>query len=256
VKPSNCLFIGGELKLADFGLLTEADRGVSRVGTLSYMPPDGVMDMRADVYAAGLVIYEMITGSPVSRFPALQSRAKAILADGRLSALNRLAVKACDPDRNARFADASEMLEELERLLGSEGAAAAARSNKTPVDPLRRFRRRMLIALSSGLGLLGVAWFAWWSFAGPSRVDVNFITDRFDATIWMDAQPLRDVEGTPYTTPCTVPGLTAGMHDVVFKHPGLADLEVGRIDFSKTREIVAHWAKGVEQGRPEPQGGR
>ena len=47
VKPSNCLFIGGELKLADFGLLTEADRAVSRIGTLSYMPPDGVMDTRA-----------------------------------------------------------------------------------------------------------------------------------------------------------------------------------------------------------------
>jgi len=57
VKPSNCLFIGGELKLADFGLLAQVDRSVSRVGTLQYMPPDGIMDTRADVYAAGLVMY-------------------------------------------------------------------------------------------------------------------------------------------------------------------------------------------------------
>jgi len=41
VKPSSCLFIGGELKLADFGLLAQVDRSVSRVGTLQYMPPDG-----------------------------------------------------------------------------------------------------------------------------------------------------------------------------------------------------------------------
>ena len=71
VKPANCLFIGGELKLADFGLLAQVDRSVSRVGTLAYMPPDGIMDTRADVYAAGLVIYEMITGLPSHRFPSL-----------------------------------------------------------------------------------------------------------------------------------------------------------------------------------------
>lgn len=33
----------------------------------------------------------------------------------------------------------------------------------------------------------------------------------------------------------------ACLHQVVFQYPGLDDLEVGRIDFSKTHEIVAHW---------------
>ena len=115
VKPSNCLFIGGELRLADFGLLAQGDRSLSRVGTLQYMPPDGIMDTRADVYAAGLVIYEMITGLPAHRFPSISSRAKAILADKRLTALNRLAIKACQSDRDARFADATAMLEAWER---------------------------------------------------------------------------------------------------------------------------------------------
>ncbi|MGD0383072.1 MAG: protein kinase, partial [Thermoguttaceae bacterium] len=64
VKPANCLFVAGELKLADFSLLTEASPLVSRAGTEKYMPPDGHMDVRADVYAAGLVIYEMVTGLP------------------------------------------------------------------------------------------------------------------------------------------------------------------------------------------------
>jgi len=241
VKPSNCVFIGGELKLADFGLLTEADRAVSRVGTSGYMPSDGVMDTRADVYAAGLVIYEMITGSPVSRFPALQSRAIAILADGRLSALNRVAVKACDPDRNARFPDASAMLEGLERLLASDAAADDVRSNRSPAAHVRRFGKCVVIALISGLGMLTVAGFTWWCFAGPSRVDVNFITDRFDATVWLDGELMRDDEGNPHTTPCTIRNLSADVHQVVFRHPGLADLECGRIDFAETREIVVHW---------------
>jgi len=38
VKPANCLYVAGQLKLADFGLLTEADTQVSRVGTAKYMP--------------------------------------------------------------------------------------------------------------------------------------------------------------------------------------------------------------------------
>jgi hypothetical protein len=43
-----------------------------------------------------------------------------------------------------------------------------------------------------------------------------------------------------------VDSVSADVHQVVFKHPGLADLEVGRIDFTKTREIVARWPEGVE----------
>ena len=46
VKPANCLFVDGQLKLADFGLLTQSHPLVSRLGTEKYMPPDGRMDMR------------------------------------------------------------------------------------------------------------------------------------------------------------------------------------------------------------------
>ena len=80
VKPANCLFVGGQLKLADFGLVTEAHPLVSRVGTQKYMPPDGRMDMRADVYAAGLVIYEIHQRSAGRRLsppgPASELRAQ------------------------------------------------------------------------------------------------------------------------------------------------------------------------------------
>ncbi|MEV5507042.1 Stk1 family PASTA domain-containing Ser/Thr kinase [Streptomyces orinoci] len=72
IKPENVL-IGddGRVKVADFGLVravgtnTTTDSG-SVLGTLSYLAPEqiehGVVDTRTDVYACGVVLYEMLTG--------------------------------------------------------------------------------------------------------------------------------------------------------------------------------------------------
>ncbi|KAB8168647.1 Stk1 family PASTA domain-containing Ser/Thr kinase [Streptomyces sp. 3MP-14] len=72
VKPENVL-IGsdGRVKVADFGLVrgvdgpTSADTG-SLLGTVSYLAPEqiesGAVDARTDVYACGVLLYEMLTG--------------------------------------------------------------------------------------------------------------------------------------------------------------------------------------------------
>lgn len=116
VKPSNCLFVGRTLKLADFGLLVPAAAHLSRLGTVRYMPPDGRMDLRADVYAAGLVIYELLTGLPAEAFPRLGERAREIAADPRLTHLNRVALKAASRDHHARHAHAGELLAALDAV--------------------------------------------------------------------------------------------------------------------------------------------
>jgi len=83
VKPSNILLThDGEPKLADLGLARKAmstvdtqstDRTVthrgSTVGTPAYMAPEqimtsGAIDIRADIYALGATLYEMVTGQP------------------------------------------------------------------------------------------------------------------------------------------------------------------------------------------------
>lgn len=239
VKPANCIFVGGVLQLADFGLLTDANRSsCSVVGTRMYMPRDFVMDARADVYAAGLIIYEMLTGHSARNFPSLGSRSAEIAQNDRLAVLNRLTIKACEQDRDKRFANAAEMLAELDNGLAS--VRSLGKNGKQPRQTIRIRRRFLVVAGVAALGLAAGGVF-WWGQRNPEYVDVNFITNRYDATIELDGVVL-EADGIPYTTPCTVPNLAAEEHKVVFKHPDEPeDLEIGAIDFTKIREVIAHW---------------
>ncbi len=228
VKPANCLFVGGELRLADFGLLTEADRQMSRVGTESYMPPDGRMDARADVYAAGLTIYEMITGLPTSCFPSLGDEAEKFVDDPVLQRLNRLVLRACQPAADARYANAREMFGELTRA--------------EPGQAKWSLRRRGWIGACAACLLMAVVLMIVYRWTRQAeRVRVNFVTEPFEATIQFDGSQLLKPDGTPYTTPCTIPDLHAGSHQIVFQRRPLPDLDVGRVDFRESRDIEAHW---------------
>lgn len=75
IKPGNILISKrGEIKLADFGIASDSDTqndltesGIA-LGTPAYMPPEQFedsanVDERADIYALGVMLYEMITGS-------------------------------------------------------------------------------------------------------------------------------------------------------------------------------------------------
>ena len=139
VKPQNLMLQpDGALKVMDFGIarLTERPRGVTVtgavVGTPAYMAPEQLMgeplDARADVYAAGVVLYECLTGrrpfdapSPAGYVAQLMSqepvppstwepRVSAALSDAVLRALAR------DAERRPRSAAAlGELLERAGR---------------------------------------------------------------------------------------------------------------------------------------------
>ncbi|MFC7344083.1 Stk1 family PASTA domain-containing Ser/Thr kinase [Saccharopolyspora griseoalba] len=74
VKPENVLIgTDGSIKVADFGLVrAAAEAGTTSgsviLGTVAYLSPEqvttGAADARTDVYAAGIVAYEMLTGRP------------------------------------------------------------------------------------------------------------------------------------------------------------------------------------------------
>ncbi len=250
VKPANCLFVGGQLKLGDFGLLTTAHPLVSRVGTQKYMPPDGRMDMRADVYAAGLVIYEMLSGLPVDEFPRLGGQSKRIGDSPILAGLLRLVLRACERESEHRPADARAMLAEL----------------ATPVGAILRRPRRPLVAIGA-IAVLAIVAAGVWIYrekaggnsgqatenaatadsekttatGAPRLVDVSFVTDPFEARIYLDGKLLRKPDREPYTTPCTVNGLPARTCRVAFQVDDQPRWEAkgGPYDLRRIRQIVS-----------------
>lgn len=73
IKPANVLYtVGGVLKVADLGIARDNEnRGLSRtgarLGTAEYMSPEQIrgtnIDARSDIYACGIVLYELLHGS-------------------------------------------------------------------------------------------------------------------------------------------------------------------------------------------------
>ena len=136
VKPENVLIsTARELKVADFGLVTAAAQaGQSHagviMGTAAYLSPEqvttGAADSRSDVYAAGVLLYELLTGAPpYSGDTALSVAYRHVNADVPPPSLiagdvppelDDLVVRATRRDPSARPVDAAAMLAELRRL--------------------------------------------------------------------------------------------------------------------------------------------
>jgi serine/threonine-protein kinase len=136
IKPENVLIgRGGEVKVADFGLVravAEAGTTSSSVilGTVAYLSPEqvatGAADARSDVYSAGVVLFEMLTGHPPFVGDTALSVAYRHVNDdvpppssvvpGIPAALDQLVVRATRRDPRDRPADAAAFLQGLQRV--------------------------------------------------------------------------------------------------------------------------------------------
>jgi len=116
VKPSNILFIGGEPKLADAGLVAAVDDARSLVGTAGYIAPEGPGTPQADLYALGKVLYEAAFGKDSQEFPALPADVASRPDHAQLLELNAILLKACDGDSRERYQSADHIRADLQLL--------------------------------------------------------------------------------------------------------------------------------------------
>jgi tRNA A-37 threonylcarbamoyl transferase component Bud32 len=128
IKPSNILLDKkGRVKIADFGLArlmgkkagdTSGGDRAAIMGTPPYMAPEQLerprkVDRRADIYALGVVFYEMLTGElPVGSFEPPSRKAQV---DPRLDAV---VLRALAREPRRRFSDAGEVRAAVEKITG------------------------------------------------------------------------------------------------------------------------------------------
>ena len=128
LKPENVMVThGGEVKLMDFGIAravaTHATHHGHPLGTPAYMAPEQAearaFDHRADIYAAGLIFYEIFTGTPVFTAPTPLAVALKHVRETPTpprqwvpslpAALNDAILKCLEKDPAARFSSVGEL---------------------------------------------------------------------------------------------------------------------------------------------------
>jgi len=185
LKPEN-LFItkDGRVKILDFGLAklrrllpgsdvdanapTQPQRTDSGVvmGTVGYMSPEQVraeeVDHRADIFAFGAILYEMLAGQRAFRGASAAETMNAILKEeppellamghNVPATLERLMRHCLEKSAEDRFQSARDLAFALEGVSGSSGPTAVAQT----VAPVRS-RRRILFLIANILLISGVA---------------------------------------------------------------------------------------------------
>ncbi|MCR8671806.1 protein kinase, partial [Agrococcus sp. HG114] len=135
LKPENILLAhDGRIKIGDFGLARAATAntatGKALLGTIAYLSPElvtrGIADTRSDIYAVGIMLFEMLTGKqPFTGDEPMQIAFQhaneqvplpSTGATGVPEQLDSLVHWATQRDPNLRPADASEMLAELHAI--------------------------------------------------------------------------------------------------------------------------------------------
>ena len=135
IKPQNIMVLrDGSVKVADFGIACLANQGQTltqeALGSVHYISPEQArgdrIDARSDIYSAGVVLYEMLTGrlpfegdSAVS--VAIQHLSSVPLAPRDIDPsipepLELICMKAINSDPNKRYASADAMIEDLEKF--------------------------------------------------------------------------------------------------------------------------------------------
>ena len=198
VKPENILIDrNGRVKIADFGLAKLLVTGATDrlltaphqvMGTMHYMAPEqieqpGNVDHRADIFALGVVLYEMLTGElPIGRFPLPSERTPLD------PLVDQIVLHALEKEPDRRYQRMTDVKTDVEIVTGSGAtpvspplspvlAASRVGAVSTAYEPARTY---------AGFRSTGVAYLLWLlGFVGVCGIH-RFYTGRWvTGIIWV-----------------------------------------------------------------------
>lgn len=127
IKPENILLDReGRVKIADFGIATIAGDAADRSGTPAYMAPEqaqhaAIIDHRADIYALGVVLYEMLTGERPGK--DFKEPSRKVRVDVKI---DEIVLRALESKPELRFQTAGEFKTVLETVAPAAALPGAA----------------------------------------------------------------------------------------------------------------------------------
>ena len=168
IKPANIMIDGdGQVKVADFGLARTAADGEAKftadnqvMGTPDFTAPEaftpGVrLDGRADLYAVGVMLYQMLTGT-IPRGCFVPASGSVVRLDPRVDAVVE---KAMQSDRDLRYSTAAELRADVDRILA--GSRDQTDESAALTGPSIRGKAWHWIAAIAVV--VGIVWgVAWW----------------------------------------------------------------------------------------------
>jgi serine/threonine-protein kinase len=266
VKPENILLQNGHALVADFGIALAVEQaGGARMtqtglslGTPQYMAPEQAtgergIDARADVYALGAVLYEMLAGVPPFVGPTAQAIFARVITEEpkALIALRRSVPVHVD----------AAVLRALEKLPADRFptpaafADALAGPSHTATVPARPARRMMLKRLTMvlGIGTLMAALAAAWALGRAStgrsseRRQVRF-TIELDSTVLRFGEPAISPDGETLVYAAEGPNearLYARRVDDIAARPLAGTENAEAAFFSPDGEWVAFYSNGA-----------
>lgn len=161
LKPSNVFLTPQGVKLLDFGLARVAQTSNAQTvaaltkpgavtGTVKYMSPEQIagdpLDARTDIFALGVMLFEMVTGripyhaaTNLDWINAVLTKDPPSLDEPELRSLDAVVARALQRRPDDRYASVNEMAVALQSALSTTGTAAA------PIDTSNGHRRAVVL---------------------------------------------------------------------------------------------------------------
>ncbi len=208
VKPDNVMLSGRHALVLDFGVAKAVSEASGRnqlttagvaLGTPAYMAPeqavaDPHLDHRVDIYAVGVMAYELLAGrapfiggTPQQVLAAHVTQAPDPLSRHRpgISPVLEAIVMRCLAKRPAdRWQSADELLSQLEPLVTSSGGLTPTSTRPVAGWRPERHAGRWIAAAAAGVAIAAVLWKVWPTARPRAPVNLDRVQVTFTGNTW------------------------------------------------------------------------